>query len=302
MTNARVILLALLLLGGMIVSPISAAEYSSTLLPQANTTSYYGENVLSWSHDADQLGQKVALIYFTVPAGSTVDFTLYYGNQSSVSGSMANTPIGVWTVMGGYTLASVEINGVTDSYAYWDLNQFYDIEVTGYARQSNNTEVTGFLVSSDAYGIGDNDLASFFAVPDLQRNLIYKIEATGTQPFKIEVVDAPVRDVAENVAHTPLEGLNDWLNVAMQVGGAVKDFILSIFWLIKFFFIDNLLLIIALWISVSMAYSAMSTRDIFQFYRKFFKLQKALLDFIVSLWNTLVQIVGTMVQIFVKWL
>ena len=288
----------------MILSPpAAAAEYSSTLLPQANTTSYYGENVLSWSHDAHDNNGAIALVYFTVPGGSTVNYTLYYGNQSSVSGSMSNTPFGVWTpFVGGWTLAAVEINGVTDTYAYWDTNQFYDIEVTGYARLSNNTDTTGFLISSDAYGIGDNDLASFFAVPNLQQNLIYKIEVSGTQPFKVEVVDAPIADVQQNVAHTPLEGLNDWLNIAMSIGGAVAGFIGSLFWLIKFFFIDNLLLILALWIGVTMAYSATTSRDIFGFYKKFFRLQKTLIEFIINLWNVLVQAVGTMVQIFVKWL
>jgi hypothetical protein len=291
------ILLAVLVVGGMLASPVCAAEYSSTLLPTTNTTSYYGENVLSWSHDAQANGQKIALIYFTVPSGSTVDFTLYYGNQSTVSGSMSNTPLGY-----GWTVAAVEINGATDSYTYFDLNQFYDIEVTGYARLSNNTDITGFLISSDAYGIGDNDLASFFAVPNIQRNLIYKLEVTGTQPFKIEVVDAPTSDVAENVSHSPLEGLNNWLNYAMSVSGSVFGFITALFWIIKFFFIDNLLLVIALYLGVTMAYSAISTRDIWGFYKKFFRLQRSMLDFVVALWTTLVQIIGTMVQTFLKWL
>jgi hypothetical protein len=106
-----------------------------------------------------------------------------------------------------------------------------------------------------------------------------------------------------NWANTTPGGIvTGWLALATQYATAIYDFITGVFWILKFFFIDNLLLIIALWISVSMAYSAISTRDIFKFYTKFFRLQKALLDFIVSLWQTLVSIVYQMVQIFVKWL
>jgi hypothetical protein len=47
-----------------------------------------------------------------------------------------------------------------------------------------------------------------------------------------------------------------------------------------------------------MAYSAISTRNIFQFYQKFFRLQRALLDFIVQMWNYLVQIISSFRGIF----
>jgi hypothetical protein len=91
----------------------------------------------------------------------------------------------------------------------------------------------------------------------------------------------------------------DWINYAIAIAVFVYGFVVAIFVWIKFLFIDNLLLVVALWISVTMAYSAITSKgNIFNFYKKFFKYQKALLNFIVDLWNYLVQIISAFRGIF----
>ena len=66
----------------------------------------------------------------------------------------------------------------------------------------------------------------------------------------------------------------EWINFAIAIAGLVFGFVLMIVGLIKFFFIDNLLLVVALWLGVTMAYSAISTRNIFQFYHKVLQISR----------------------------
>jgi len=285
--------LALALILWALAGPACAMEYSATMLPDANTTHLYGEDVLSYSHDANTLEKKITLIYFTVPTNSQIDFTLYYGNGSTVSGYIENHQTGL-----GYTTATVSIDGATKSYNYFDTNQFYDIDVAGYAQQTNDTTIKGILVSSDAYGVFDNDLASFYPVPSLAQNLIYRVDATGTKPFNIEVVDSPPGEAAEGTNYSALATAQGWIDFAFGMGAAILGVVTGLLFWLKFLFIDNLLLIIALYLTISMAYAACTSKNVFVFFKRFFKSQQAFFMFILSLWGVLVTIISEFRAIF----
>lgn len=291
------ILLAVLLLAGMIVSPpVAAVEYHSTTFPSYNTTTIYGEYVTTFDHDAAAENMRIALIYFKTPQDGRIDFTLYYGNGSTVAGYIENHRL-PW-LEAWRTEVTVSLNGVTDSYTYGDLNQFYESEFSGYAKNDNETPASGFLLASTEYGFLDNDLAVFFEVPQLQRNLITRVVVTGEEPFNIEVVDGSPADVAEGVKRSTFETIQDWLDFAFNLGGTLVGFLLGVLFFLKFLFVDNLLLIIALYISVSMAYAATTSKNIFQFYRNFFKMQRSLITFMIEIWNYLVQIISAFRGIF----
>lgn len=293
MINHQRALIALALIIGALVGPVCAMEYSTTMLPDANTTHLYGEDVLSYSHDANTLENKITLIYFTVPTNSQIDFTLYYGNGSTVSGYIENHQTGL-----GYTTATVSIDSVTKSYNYFDVNQFYDIDVAGYAQQTNDTSIKGILIHSDAYGVFDNDLAAFYPVPSLAQNLIYRVDATGTKPFNIEVVDSPPMDAAQGVSYSVLGTAQSWIDFAFGIGGAVLGVVTGLLFWLKFLFVDNLIMIIALYLTISMAYAACTSRNVFVFFKRFLKSQQAFFMFLLSLWGILVTIVSEFRAIF----
>jgi hypothetical protein len=71
---------------------------------------------------------------------------------------------------------------------------------------------------------------------------------------------------------------------------AVTGF-MSLLWWLKFLFIDNLILVVALYLTGSMAYSILTSRSIFKFYERWFKQQKALFEFISNGFNTTLQII-----------
>lgn len=294
-----IVLLAFLLLAGMIVSPVSA-RYEISPQPLSGDMVKVPGKITDITIDVSPDGDALHKISVDLGTGTTVNFTLWYGNGDSVSGWMAYTNTGLFQQN-----SEVSIGTYTSTYDYVGVQEIGRIDVVGYARNySTDTEYTsGFIVYDTVYGLTQFNAMAYYPVGgNVSDNVIYKFQLTSDQPVSVTYYSDTRSTVASWANTSPAEIVGDWLALAGQYAKAIYDFIASIFWILKFFFIDNLLLIIALWISVSMAYSAISTRDIFKFYTKFFRIQKALLDFVVSLWNTLVSIVYYMVQIFVKWL
>jgi hypothetical protein len=299
MTHAKVILLAVLLLAGMIVSPV-CARYEISPQPLSGDMITTPGKVTDLTVDVSTEGKAFHKISVDLGTGTTVNFTLWYGSGQTVSGWMKYTNTGLFLQH-----SETAIGSDVSVFEYTGLQEIGRIDVVGYARNyTTDTQYTsGFIVYDTVFGLTQFNAMSYFPVGmNVSDNVIYKFQLTSDQPVSVTYY-SDTRSSVGNWANTTPGGIvSGWLALATQYATAIYDFITGVFWILKFFFIDNLLLIIALWISVSMAYSAISTRDIFKFYTKFFKLQKALLDFIVSLWQTLVSIVYQMVQIFVKWL
>jgi hypothetical protein len=298
-TNATILLLAVLVLAGMIISPVAAASYTLTGYQEFNVLDVQKDeytNVQSVTFDKSEEDKAITLIHFKVPQDHQVDFTIYYGTGATVTGSASN----VWDVSifpATTTTSSITFDGVTKSYSYFDTNPSWDYYLSGYAR-NNEDNTTGLIVYSAGYGSFDNDLAVFKAVPNLGTNLIYRVDLSSDTTFDVDISYGSKSQVAATVSKDIIGVAGDWISFALSIAGSVLALVLAVFGLIKFFFIDNILLVIALWIGVTMAYSATSSKDIFGFYKKFFKLQRTLLDFIVGLWNTLVQIIAAFRGIF----
>jgi hypothetical protein len=66
---------------------------------------------------------------------------------------------------------------------------------------------------------------------------------------------------------------------------------MALLWWLKFLFVDNLILVVALYLTGSMAYTILTSRNIFKFYERWFKQQKALFEFISNGFNTTLQII-----------
>jgi hypothetical protein len=300
---AKAILLALLLVLGMIVSPVCAeSAYTLTGYQEFNVFDVQKDlfsNVYNLTFDKSQQDKAITLIHFKVPQEHTVSFTLYYGSGNTVSGSASN----VWNVSIlplHSTTSTIVFNGETKQYSYVDTNPEYDYYLSGYAR--DNTNQTGLIVYNAGYGGFDNDLAIFKPVSNPAVNLIYKVVLSCDAPFDVDISYGSKKDVADSVSKTAFQTGNDWLNFGLLVGGSILGFVSAVFAWIKFIYMGNLLLVIALWFSVSMAYSATTSKDIWGFYKKFFGLQRSFFTFMFLIWQTVVSIIAQMIQAFLKWL
>lgn len=295
------ILLAVIVLGVCLVSPVSAARYTLTDIPLYNRTSVAFEDVYSFEYNARDHNLAIALAQFSQPSNSKIDFTIYYGNYSSVAGSMENIETGL---LDRWTNTTVTLGGESKSYTYGDV-QTTHVTFSGYARDSewwdvlNASAPGGFLLYDSGYGnFFGNDAAVFYEVADVGANTIYRITASSTEPFSCWITSGSPEDVSAGASVSPLGAAAQWVQFALSIAGALLGFVVAIFVWIKFLFIDNLLLVVALYLAVSMAYSAASSRNIFQFYKKFFRFQRSMFDFMVQMWNYLIQIVASFRGIF----
>jgi hypothetical protein len=298
-TSTKAILLALLLVLGMIVSPVCALGYEITAEPLGGQINLVEGKVSNLSIDVSTKGDAVQRISIDISTGTVVNYTLTYGNGSIVSGWMEYSNDGFFQQH-----SEVAIDTDVQGYDYVGLQEIGRIDIIGYARNwTSDTEyTTGFIVYDSVFGISERRAMAYYPVSSISDNVIYKFELTSTKPVAVAYYTNTRENVGKASTLTPGEAGNEWLSLALKYAGSVVAFIAGVFWILKFFFIDNLLLIIALWISVSMAYSAITSPNIWGFYKKFFRTQKALIDFIISLWMTLWSIINYLVQIFVKWL
>lgn len=303
MTNTKPcisVLLVFLILSGMIVSPVSAKDYTLTgsdnLFNVLDTKDESFDNIQQLSFDKSSEDKAITLIHFKAPMDHTVYFTIFYGMANEASGTVGSEWNTSFLPLQS-TTSTITFNGETKTYSYIDTNTEFDYFLAGYARNDDNNQ-TGIIVYNAGYGGFDNDLAIFKPIPSISSNLIYRVDIQCDYPIDVDITYGTKSNVAAAAGSTPLESANEWVQFALGIGSSVLAFLLSLLFIIKFFFIDNLLLVIALWISVSMAYSAISAKNIFMFYKRFFGLQRSLFHFVAELWNYLIQILSSFRGIF----
>ena len=303
--------LAILIVLGMIVSPVCALGYTITAEPIGVTLWEMGR-LTNLTYDVSSKGDAIQRVSIDIPTGTTVNFTLWYGSGSTVSGWMVyrnSTDCAdlIFFYDAFCQYSAVSIGGDDQGYTYRGIEEMGRVDIIGYARNyiTNTNYTTGFIVYDSVLGISEREIMSYYPVSNVSGNVIYKIQLNMNNPSDVWVYQNSRDKVAAAAGLTPGEAGNDWVAIALKYAGSAVGFIAGLFWILKFFFIDNLLLIIAIWISVTMAVSAVTTpmrKMPWGFFEKFFRYQRALLDFIVSLWTTLWSTINYLVQIFVKWL
>ncbi|MCJ7696867.1 MAG: hypothetical protein MUO73_00850, partial [Thermoplasmata archaeon] len=88
MTNAKAILLAFLILAGMIISPV-CARYEISPQPLSGDMITTPGKVTDLTVDVYTEGKAFHKISVDLGTGTSVNFTLWYGNGATVSGWMS---------------------------------------------------------------------------------------------------------------------------------------------------------------------------------------------------------------------
>ena len=292
-TVAKAILLALLVVLGMIVSPVSAT-YQISPVPLSGDMISVGK-VSNFSVDVSVDGDAVRMITVDIETGTVVNFTLTYGNGDTVDGWMEYSNAGPFQQH-----TQVSIGGDTQSYDYVGVQEIGRIDVVGYARNyTTDTEyTTGFLVYDTVFGITQGTLMSYYPVADLSNNVIYKFELAATTPVALTYYTDTRASVAEWATTSPFEIVNDWVMFASSIATLVYDLVTGLLSWLKFFFVDNLLMTVSLYLALTMAYSFGRAKNMEQGLRKFFKFQRTFFEFIISLWNYFIQIISSFRGIF----
>jgi hypothetical protein len=288
-------LLTLYLLIGLI-PPVSAGySITGSFLDISQTINEPSTSHFVYTADPDE---KFVKVEFDVPINTLVNFTLNYGESSSVDGSIEYVP---YLVVGKSTStlmlgSDVKTENFIDAQAF-GYAAFRHIILQGYARNESGTSISdvGFVVYDRGYGTYSNMIV-YYPVTNLPNNLIYGISVSSTQDITIEIQTSKTEDLFKYVSATLPENFDVVFTKQISELSALVSLLwgifLSLFFWFNFIFVDNLLLTVCLYFGVTMAYSAMqSNGNIFAFYRRFFKLQKTFYEFAINSINGLVQMI-----------
>lgn len=292
-------LLFFLLIILMLSAPAMAAQYDRTNLIPWETTEILSGDVISYTYDASRDEMRISGITLTMVGDSYLNFTIYYGDGQTVDGSVQSDYELLSGLNPSRTTNTVTLNSVSKSYSFLDVVPQLELKLVGYAKDTNVTpETTGFLVYDPGYGMWDNDLAVFYQVDNIGANTIYRIDVTGSKPFRCNVRVGDPATVSAGSSKSILDVAGEWVQFAIGIGGTILAIVTAIYTWGKFFLWDHLVLTIALYIGITGAMAFNQSRDIFQALKKFFGYQMALYMGIITIWEKLISLVSMFRGIF----
>lgn len=227
----------------------------------------------------------------TAPAGQAIKY-LTIGSNRGTTGTVVFTLNSGGTVPCSFSYTSaypavgtITVNGETASTSYFTMGKFY----------------TRFFQTKEMLNGSSNTMRGVYG----QINGAWYNYVEGTTPGS-PIISAVIS------ADTEVEYTTDYWSIESgteNVSGGWVQYILSLVWMfigfvkelvfwLKFFFVDNLLLVIALYIGITGAVAFNKTKDIFKALKVFFGYQRKLLEFVVILWNILIQIAANIRGLF----
>jgi hypothetical protein len=229
-------------------------------------------------------GQAVWAIYINSPVGTHGTIEIYQAN--------GDTTTGYWSYTGGLPTstftASLGSSG-TQSFGYTIPVNMVSVNMEIWNGDNSSTDNSRKLkFGFGQLALGQTGLWNGVGSTDINRAVItgYSITADNVVSVHPELID--IRQAATNLASTEGQGLPELLKAYVPLVAAV--FFSLIYWL-KYLFVDHLILVISLYLTGSMAYAINTSRNIFIFYKTWFKQQIAMFNFIAGAFSTTFQIV-----------
>jgi hypothetical protein len=130
-------------------------------------------------------------------------------------------------------------------------------------------------------------------VEHLGSNLITKVEMTGSRAFDVDITHGKYSDIANTASKNPLDQVMEWIDLVIQVGDLIKNMILGAMAWFRFLFIDNGIMVLALYILGTLAFASRRGQgkpD--RILRIWFRDQKALIEFMLRIPEWIVNVIN----------
>lgn len=282
----------LLILAALLLVAPALASYEITAEPLGGTLHTSGTKFSDYTIDETANGDALQRISWDLPTGTTVNYTLTYGNSETVSGWFEYTNDGFYTQH-----TEVAIGGIASGYDYWGLQEIGRVDIVGYARDTN-TNQRGIIVYDSVFGFSERRAISFYQTSNVSDGVIYKVHFTSNKPIGFAWYSNTRANVAKAADTSLLDVVNEWVQLAESIASFIYNTVVTLLYWLKFFFWDNLMMTVALYIAITAAVAFNKTKDVFKGIQQFFKYQRALFEFILILWSYLVNLIATFRGIF----
>lgn len=228
---------------------------------------------------------------FTAPTGKAVwsiDVEAQWGSSGTIIMHQSNgdTTTATWSYAGYPAIANTQIGSDSKSFTYMvptNLKmQVWNGDNVSLARQLKlgAGEVSGVWNTVAQTPIGAYPITSY--------------EVSSVQTFTVSEEVVSYSKAMQDLNPENSDAVGYVLSLVWMFIGFIK---VLVYWL-TFFFITGIVMITALYIAITGAISFGSGRNIFTALRKFFKYQKAYVEFIVYLWVTLISIASYIRSLF----
>jgi hypothetical protein len=302
----------------VLACPLASAQYIVTGNYAGSGGAGYPvsiQGIKNYTFTADP-DEAISVIQYSLPLNTRVDFTLTYGLGSTVTGYMEyleGTPPPIWELAFDNSTSTVSLGGMTRTENFPDAQilsgYVKHIQFSSYGiNDSASPPETGFTLYAQGYGIWSDEIV-FFPVNNIENNMISRFTFVSTKPIDISIESSKKDILSTTLKKSALQSVADaagkigsdaqaFIQLAISISSVLIETLITLLYYLKFFFVDNLGLTVGIYLSLSMAYAAATSKNIFMFFKKFINDQRKLFEFIISLWRVLVEIVATFRGIF----
>jgi hypothetical protein len=228
----------------------------------------------SYTAPADQ---AIWGIDFDAPYGSTGDITLTLEDGSAIEGS--------WSYTGALPItADIELEAETSTYNYFVPIPF-PLKI-GIWNGDNSTYGREIKL-----GYGQTKAWNKVLTTSIPNSPTTGYTIISSQPVTVtrELIDREEAQ-ARLSSGDPFDG--SLLDLLWEQSETLMSIFFGAAWWLKFLFVDHISLTVALYLTGSMAYAMNTCRNIFIFYRAWFRQQRALFEFIGNMASATISIVA----------
>lgn len=240
-------------------------------------------------------------VTITSPEGQAIKY-LTIGSNEGTTGTIhfklndGSTIDGSWSYVttldvGGYSLirvGNISLGGEEAGTTYVTPGKFYTkfLQVKAMLNGSDNT-IRG------AYGQVNGGWYNWVEVQS-PASPIVSITFVADKDVEYTPEYWELDKANENVGGDYFEYIRNIMALAYEVFWAAYDFATELLYWIRFFFVDNLTMILALFLAVPMAFAAKNSRgNPEKFMRQYFKTLRGFFEFIFQVWRLLLESIGT---------
>ena len=247
----------------------------------------------------DSFGQKYTLTVKGRAEGTFGVYKHFYVNLTYPNGTVKSFELNKRVLsLGDY---DIKIQYYATEFDFLDLDVFIQLDPldASFNAPSASYRIEDFVIFNKIQFVSDQEahLKLYYTTAEHWQEIEEAYES-GDWLAIIGLQGEQVGNLANQVygAVCSVPYVGDYACKALDVAGQSVELVMGVFYWIKLIFIDNGLLVFTLFEAMTLAYSALQSRDIFQFYRLYIKTHKALFEFIVDMLRKIIQIFTSIVQ------
>jgi hypothetical protein len=230
-------------------------------------------------------GQAVYVIQIYSEGGTTGSIELYQDNGDTITGSWSYSDW-QWWQLPPKSDASITVGASTATTSFITGGDL----ITSFMAVYTNASVVKGSIGQTKFIANEEVFTTVDGYP------VVKFKVTADKDVITTVRYIDYEDAAHDVNPETDTDLMEFLRGYWKMFSGI--FIALVFWL-KFLFVDNLTLVVVLYITGTMAYAINTSRNIFEFYKTWFRQQTAIFHFIADMFSKVISIITQILNIII---